>query len=190
MDIVFDEDIETFLRQAAPWLLADEAINNLMVGLCRDIEDGRYSDCTPLLVRAVDESELVAPALQTPPHGLPLSRCDLAWAPLTRSLAARRVSIPGVLGPAHEAEQFAESWVEQTGVACTPSRGSRIFELAKVRWPKPAPGEMLTAVDAHRRLVRDWTAAFRQEAIADDLIPLDRGHSEFKGPVLAVSHAT
>lgn len=176
MDVLFDDDIKTFLEHAGPFLLADEAANNLMVALCRDIQNGRYSDRAPLLVRVNDESQLVTTALQTPPYDLLLSRCgdDEVWRALPRALVARGVSIPGVLGPSREAERFARAWAEQTGVTFTLRRGSRVFEVMRVRWPEPVSGEMIMALDAHRPLVQDWTEAFREEAVPNDMIPLDR----------------
>ena len=68
------DDAETFLAEADPLLLADEARHNLILGIAGTIRDS--PDLYPVrslwLVR--DGDEVVGAALRTPPYNLILAR--------------------------------------------------------------------------------------------------------------------
>ena len=73
MEVVRLGDAATFLAQAEPLLLADEARHNLILGIAGTIRDspGHYPARSLWLVR--EDDEVVAAALRTPPHKLILA---------------------------------------------------------------------------------------------------------------------
>jgi len=72
VEVVRLADAATFLAEAEPLLLADEARHNLILGIAGTIRDSpdHYPARSLWLVR---EDEVVAAALRTPPHNLILA---------------------------------------------------------------------------------------------------------------------
>jgi hypothetical protein len=83
------EDVATFLADAEPLLLADEARHNLILGIAANLRDGVYEEFGLWLVR--DGGEVAAAALRTPPYNLILARprSPEALATLAEALAGR-----------------------------------------------------------------------------------------------------
>ena len=73
MEVVKLADPATFLAEAGPLLLADEARHNLILGIAGTIRDSpdHYPARSLWLVR--EDDEVVAAALRTPPHNLILA---------------------------------------------------------------------------------------------------------------------
>ncbi len=102
------DDVAAFLAEAEPFLLADEARHNLILGIAANVRDGVYGDFRLWLVR--DGSEVAAAALQTPPYNLILAgpRSAQALAALAEAVAGDE--LPGIVGTEPEATEFAELW--------------------------------------------------------------------------------
>jgi len=84
----------------------------MMLGLATSLEAGTLTlSATPILVTVEEGGEVVAAALRTPPHNLLITRAsDGAIAGLIAALRAQGVALPGVMGPAGDAERFAAAW--------------------------------------------------------------------------------
>jgi uncharacterized protein len=170
--VVTVDTAEQLFVRAAPVLLADEARNNLALGILSTIvaHPGLYPRVLFWLVEA--EGAVVAAALRTPPFNLILPR------PLDdRALDALATTIdddlPGVMGALPEAQVFADAWCART--SCRPRVGvsQGIYALERVVPVAGVPGGMRTAAAGDRPLVRAWFAAFAAEALP--------GHSHPEG---------
>ncbi|MEV3919395.1 GNAT family N-acetyltransferase [Actinomadura coerulea] len=84
---------------------------------------------------------------------------------LAEALAEREPEIPGVNGTAEAAEGFAAAWTRRTGSPARVARRARLHRLAGLVLPDPPPdGAARVADGGDRELVRDWYAAFHQDA--------------------------
>jgi len=75
------------------------------------------------------------------------------------------LDVPGVVGPAREAERFAFAWARDRG--CTPflAVDQRIYQLMEVCAPAPVPGQMRALLPADLNLAADWAHGFDMEAL-------------------------
>jgi GNAT superfamily N-acetyltransferase len=120
-----------------------------------------------------DDGAVSGAFLVTPPYPLLLSRvAPQSMEPLADALAQSSTPLTGVSGEPGAAEAFAAAWCKRTGGTATTSMSQRLFRLAELRPPAPAPaGRARAALPADRELLIAWFAAFAAEAGSGD-----RGH--------------
>lgn len=159
------EHAAAFLRTVQGLLEADEAANNLMLGLAlRLAQSPAPPENPPYLATAHDAQGIAVAALMTPPHNLVVysERADPRPAPalLLQDLLARRLPVPGVLGPAAISCAFAEAWPAVSGRAYRAGMHMRVYELRHVTHPRYSPGHLRPASEAETELVARWALAF------------------------------
>ncbi len=151
------------------YLERNECENNLPIGLAyRLAEDPYYYGSElPLLLSILEQGRVVGVVVMTPPKRIILSRIDTdiqtAVVYLADYLRGIGVQIPGVVGPAVEAEAFSDCWVEgMLDVSAKVSRQMRVFEVRSVANLPLSPGKMrLAGMDDHS-LMTKWIAAFSE----------------------------
>ena len=138
----------------------------MMLGLATSLEAGTLTlSATPVLVTVEDRGEVVAAALRTPPHNLLITRAsDDAIAALVVALREQGVALPGVMGPAEDAERFAIAWggererfMQQLLYACD--------QVAALR---PARGALRAADEGDQATLHRFTSGF-QDAIREPI---------------------
>ena len=164
MDVERLADASAFFAEGEPFLLADEARHNLILGIASTIRDSpdHYPTRSLWLVR--DEGEVAAAALRTPPYNLVLAtpRSEDALAALARGIAG---DLPGVVGAEPEASGFAELWSRQTGLRARATMRQGIYALEQVRPPSTAPGSARVATSDDRGLALRWWIEFGDEVL-------------------------
>lgn len=167
MRIIQHPDIQSFVERAMPLLLAHEAHNHLILGLCAELAHNpkTFGPEAPLLLTVEEEGAVVFAALQTPPNKLVLShtRHTGAIEALAEKLSRSGRALPGVLGPRSVAEPFARHWAARNGGRVEQGMPQRIYQLTTVRQPAPPPGHMRPATEDDRPLLECWFSAFRAE---------------------------
>jgi uncharacterized protein len=157
---------DAFADRAFPFLLDREPEHNLIVGICGQLREGRYSD--PYLAVVEDNDRVVAVAVRTPPHNVLLSHIDDVRALET---IARDVhdcfgdGVPGVQGGSDDARRFAGIWTTLTMKRAVTDMQQRIYQATRVALPKGVPGEVRPATGDDRGLLIDWHTAFNEEAL-------------------------
>jgi predicted GNAT family acetyltransferase len=168
-----------FLAVAGPFLAAREAEHNLIFGICAGLE-AEAAVATPASSRPYvpadrpyfavvsDGGRVVGAALRTPPRDLVLSEIDdeAVLAVLVDDLIGE--PLPGVIGPARHSAAFAGAWSRRTWAPTRWAMSERIFRLAEVRPPRPAPGTIVAARLSDRNLIADWLQDFVDEAFAGE----------------------
>jgi len=158
------EDAATFLAEAEPLLLADEARHNLILGIAGTIRD--LPDVYPLrslwLVRKEDRP--VAAAIRTPPYNLILARPEspLALEALAGGIAEE---LPGVNGCVPEADEFARLWARRTGARPRTNMRQGVYALEEVQSLPAVPGSARVATAADHDVVLRWWIAFGDEVL-------------------------
>src|SRR5437016_4892660 len=149
MELIFFDEPQQFLNRAGEFLCRREAENNLILGsAARAVEN---PPATPPLMLAVTGAagEIVAAAMQTPPHNLILTDAPVDLIRLiARELKERGRELPGVFAPVAAAQSFVDEWrrlnprLQQT---CPPA-SLRAYQLDRVIWPADSPaGSFLEA---------------------------------------------
>jgi hypothetical protein len=165
MDVVRLDDAASFLAEAEPLLLADEARHNLILGIAGTIRDS--PELYPLrslwLVR--DGNELFGAALRTPPYNLILARpkSQEALAALAESVAGEE--LPGVVGTEPEVHEFAELWCRRTGATARTNMRQGVYALEHVEPPPAVAGSARVAGPDDRELALRWWIAFGEEVL-------------------------
>jgi uncharacterized protein len=158
-------DPTSFLADAESFLLADEARNNLILGIAGTLRDQSdvYSTFSLWLVEESDR--VVGAALQTPPYNLVLAADDASAEALADDLAAEGIELPGVTGNAPEVDRFVARWRERSGVAAAPRMRQRVYALERVVEPSGVAGSAREASNDDRDLLVAWIDAFVAESL-------------------------
>lgn len=167
------DDPVAFERSAGAFLADREAENNLPLGLISGLKAGRrFGPRRPYFAVVRDGTEVVGAAMRTPPHNLILAAgTDPGAVPLIVDDASRRMpDTPGIVGPNEIASRAVALWAERTGAHPRLAMAQRIYRLARVIPPRPAPGAPRPVRTDDRPTLVRWLQAFVIEATpgADD----------------------
>jgi GNAT superfamily N-acetyltransferase len=111
-----------------------------------------------------DDGAVGGAFLHTPPFPVVLTAMPL---PAATELAAKSLKdrpLAGVNAHDEVATAFATAWANATGGQVTVHRHMRLYRLAGLVWPDPAPpGAPRTAGDGDAALLTEWVTAFSNE---------------------------
>jgi uncharacterized protein len=167
------DDARAFLDAAGPLLLADEARNNLILGIAGTlVEDpGRYATKRFWVVE--DGGEPVGAAMRTPPFNLLLApaRSEAALEALVEAIGEE---LPGVVASHPEVDDFVGLWSRSHAVEPRVIRNQGVYALEQVEALPSAPGSRRAATGDDYALVMGWTIAFGEEVLEES----DPGRTE------------
>lgn len=166
MDVHRLADPGGLLERAGPLLLADEARNNLALGIVGTLrtQSTRYPEHRLWLVE--EDGRAVGGALRTPPYGLVLFPAAAAGA-LEALAGAIDEELPGVVGAVPEVDEFARLWSGRRGVSHATRFEQRIFALERLIPPRPCTGAPRVAEERDLPLLVEWLRAFAVEALGE-----------------------
>lgn len=170
--------VEPFVAAAGDFLVAREAENNLILGLCTGmrLHPEFYADPPPTFATVRDGSgSVVLATLRTPPYNQVLSATDAPAAAELLADALAADELPGVLGPTVAAARFAERWAAATGRSSRIVMRERIHRLRRVVPPRPVTGSWRYVEARDRELIIEWVQAFGREAMPHQPVPGDLG---------------
>ena len=176
MNVVRYPAPRAFLDAVEPFLLRDEAVHNLLLGVPARLIAGERAGAPAAgiyLSAAVERGEIVGAAMMTPPYRLVLSQASHpdAVRALAEDAAALRPAPPGVQGPDPVAADFVEVWRGLTGEPSRLALHERVHRLDAVRSLPRVPGRLRQAGDQDRPLLLEWLRAFGAEAFGEDNRP-------------------
>jgi predicted GNAT family acetyltransferase len=176
--VVRPSDARAFLDAADPLLLADEARNNLILGICGTlVEDpDRFAEKHFWVVDG-DGGEPLAAAMRTPPYNLLLGGCrdESALAALVEEID----DLPGVVGAHPEVDEFVRLWTGSHAVEPQMLREQGVYALEQVQPVPPAPGASRRATRDDLAMLLDWMTAFGEEVLEEK----DPGRAEAREAV-------
>lgn len=160
--------VGAFGRAALPLLVEREAENNLMIGLLDTLsrDPHAYSSSSPVMLE-VGRTEAVPAglALMTPPYNLILTEMSTDnLEPLAEFVVEERIPVPGVLGPATTAKEFARIYSQRTGVKPRTKMEERIYQLDCVVPSALPAGSMRKAEPNDLPLLSRWGKDFAVDA--------------------------
>lgn len=143
-------------------LYREESSNSLMIGLCESMLT-TLPKISPIFIRIVKDHETISAAVQTPPMNLVITYSDQqALKELAEYLKASHADFPAVVGPAKEAEYFANQWSKVSNKHNRLAMAQKIYKLEKVLFPKAVEGSFQVASSDHLELVSNWIMAFEK----------------------------
>ena len=162
------EDASHFYQRAKDYLLTQEVLNNLLLGICDQlINHPKIYDSKAYLATVETNGNIVAVAMRTPPRNLILSNIqDLtALEAIAQDLHFYQEALPGVLAPIIEAQSFADKWRLLTGKSYQLKMAQRIFQIEQVQFSPQVEGYLRVAKESDRELLKSWYDAFSLEAL-------------------------
>jgi predicted GNAT family acetyltransferase len=160
------DDPRAWLTLATPFLLADEARHNLLLGLGGTLVSHPSWYAAFHLWAVEEDGEVIGAALQTPPHNLALAATSepTSHHVLAEAIAATGIRLPGVTAGLPEGERFARAWATVVGGAFRRTMEQGVYALSAARDVPRPPGRLRQAAGADRDLLLDWVRDFGAEA--------------------------
>jgi L-amino acid N-acyltransferase YncA len=158
------QDAAAFARDVAGWLEQREAENGLFLGVLAALEKHPTASMT-VMARVASAGQTIFAALYGEINLIVSRGPDAAVEATAARLSSLGVDLPGVIGPAREAERFASAWARERGCGEVLAVDQRVFELTEVCWPAPVPGRMRPILPADLELVTRWGQGFDEEAL-------------------------
>ncbi|HEY9838893.1 MAG TPA: GNAT family N-acetyltransferase [Candidatus Obscuribacterales bacterium] len=160
-------DPKAFARKASDWLEADEAVNNLPLGLLGVLErNPELAASALMLALQQDLARLVA--VRTPPKHLVLGQTPGAlelMPELVAWLVQHQPDLSGLVAPLELARAFAPAWEAATGRVARLEMEERLYQLRQVIPPQWPPGRYRKALIGDLGTLLGWTEAFLSEAL-------------------------
>ncbi|TDL83017.1 GNAT family N-acetyltransferase [Peribacillus frigoritolerans] len=157
-------DRSLFIELAEPFLLKNEAENNLTLGLMGAFK--RTIPAANVYTASVEaDGELAMTLLMTPPHNLILSfngdvMTEIILHETVRTLVMKDLHIPGVVGERKWTEAFAKIWSAETEGRAEIVMEQKIYRLQEVSKLKRSDGEFVLAELGHLPLLTEWMMDF------------------------------
>ncbi len=164
-------DPAAYAAKVEPFLMEQEALNNLILGLALRLgQDPASFDEPPFLATAeTSEGGMQLAALCTPPHALILAgRADLsddALEMLAEDLRRHAIQLPGVIAEARLAQRFTRVLAEVMPMRYRVGQHQRVYELRQVIPTESVTGSLRVATSADADMLVSWRLAFAAEAL-------------------------
>jgi uncharacterized protein len=158
-----------WLNELSPLLLANEAENNLLLGLAgRAIEQPEAFPATEYapgvrLWGVFDGDAAVGAALLTAVNLVLSRQPEEALVALADSMLQSQAAVPGVVGPDEVPGRFAAIWAGRIGGVPRLRMRQRIHACSEVVWHQRAAGEFRAATEDDAELLAEWSVAFVRE---------------------------
>ena len=176
MKVRFYDDISEFYNLAIPFLLENEAENNLLLGILNVIREDphRYGVSMPVLVSVFDGNQLKLISLRTPPFNQILSYTDdlRSIDSLVDALNKNTTDLPGVLGSKEGAEKFTKLWCKEKALKTNLTMNERIYKLIKVAEDTLGNRKFIKADDSFKELIFKWGREFMVEALSESEVKI------------------
>jgi predicted GNAT family acetyltransferase len=171
------ENVGAFLRKTQPYLEHDEALNNLLLGIALRFSNSPGPQMPGTYFATVDDTDGIVLALLARPQVVIASQRDdylEVIEMVANDLHAYGLELPGVAGPAHLSQAFADVWSTLTAGSYSAQMYQRLFKLTHVNDLNYAQGRLRVAVEDDFDLVVQWLFEFDKEALGDS----DRANAE------------
>jgi len=164
------EDANLFYQQVKDYLLDDEVLHNLHLGVSnRLINNPDRCKIQPYLAAVEQDGNIIAVVMMTVAHNLLLSKVKdfNAIDIIVQDLQQNKESLTNINAPVVEAETFAEKWCLSTGKSYRLKEKLRIYKLEKVELFLRAKGNFRLATRKDKQLLKNWHDAFCLEALGN-----------------------
>ena len=171
IEIISHTHARELISLSGAYLEQNESENNRPLGYAHRLAEypPAHDSESPILLSILEHREAVGVAIMIPPYGsIILSRIDTdiqnVVVHLVRHLREIDIRIPGVIGPAAEAQAFSDCWVEgMLDVSARISMRMRIFKARSVANLPLSPGRLrLARPEDYPRMTR-WIADYSEE---------------------------
>jgi hypothetical protein len=168
--IEYSDDPEAFKARVRDFLLEDEALHNVALGVLRTLQQNPdYYSGDNMLACVQDGGNIGGVVTRTPPFPGLLSRAvdEEAVSAMVEALLDTYSDLDGIIGP-KESVEIAVRRLDDLGFDCELEQRQRLYRTTTVEPPTGVPGEMRTAMAQDRELLETWFTGFAIEAEGQD----------------------
>jgi uncharacterized protein len=163
-DIIIYSDSETYTRTVKDFLEQQEAENGVFLSVVARLSDAPFG-ATPFMAQVKSGSVTVSAAIYRE-FNLFISRGpEGVWPIVAFKIKDIVTDIPGVAGPAVEAQLFATAWAQIRGCESYLAADQRLYRLTQVDRPIGIPGNARLVTENDVETLMQWIQEFYREAI-------------------------
>ncbi|MFZ5354521.1 MAG: GNAT family N-acetyltransferase [Bacillota bacterium] len=167
------EDVGEFLQSAQSYLEQEEAVNNLLLGVCMQVQRGvSYGNAKPFFAVIEEEGELLLAAVMTPPKPLLLYAVkynDEVFECLAKCIDKAGVSFDITVAEAGLAKSFVDFWSRTSGRKGRVNMNMRVYRLDMVNPVPMVEGKLRLANMSELELLTQWVYDFALESEAGEM---------------------
>ncbi len=165
MELKRYSDADDFLDDNHQFLFANEAANNLIIGIANKLRMHK-EQMNVLMCSVKDNNNILLASVMTPPRDLIVASSEMneqAISLLINDLIANKTELPGILAENAVADVFCKKWSKKTGNESRLFRKERAYQLLKCREIKLSSGQMRLAVKDDMDQIVEWVIEFHKE---------------------------
>jgi predicted GNAT family acetyltransferase len=158
-------DADDFLNDNQQFLFANEAANNLIIGIANGLRS-RIVKNDALICSVKEHNNILLSSVMIPPRDLIVAISEMneqAISLLINDLIANKTEVPGILAENAFADVFRNQWHEETGDETKLFRKERAYKLMKCREIKISSGQMRLAVRDDMNQIAEWIKELHNE---------------------------
>jgi|WetSurMetagenome_2_1015567.scaffolds.fasta_scaffold105986_1 uncharacterized protein len=165
MELKRYSDADDFLKDNHQFLFANEAANNLIIGIANTLSTSKVRrEALMCSVKECDNTVLAS--IMTPPRDLIVASSGMneqAISLLIDDLIASKTDLPGMLAENAFANAFCKLWGEKTGDESRLFRRERAYQLLECREVRLSSGQMRLVVKDDVDQICGWIKDFHDE---------------------------
>jgi uncharacterized protein len=166
---------EAFYNDAESFLMRNEAINCLPLGLTTGMirQPGVYEN--PYFAIAREGGEVVGAAVRTPPYNFLIGKTEsnAAIEAMLEDAAQLFDRLRGVLGTKDNSLFAAQRWEQISGQKMQPGMRERIYQLERVIPVQGVSGHLRKADENDRERLTEWIYGFQVDAFGADQVDME-----------------
>lgn len=165
MELKRYSDAGYFLEDNHQFLFAEEAANNLIIGMANKLRLRKVKSNT-LMCSVRDPDNVLLSACMIPPRDLIVASSQIseqAISLLINDLMANKTELPGILAENRVADCFCKQWNEKTGDESKLFRRERAYRLLKCRDLNLSSGQMRLAFKDDSDQIAEWIKELHHE---------------------------
>jgi len=162
-DIVIYSDSETYTRTVKDFLEQQEAENGFFLSVLTRLNDAP-SCATPFMAQVKSGSATVSAAIYRELNLFITRGPEEVWPIVVSKLKDIGTDIPGVVGPAVEAQLFATAWAQIRGCESYLTVDQRLYRLTQVDRPVGIPGNARLVTENDAETLTQWIQEYYREA--------------------------
>ena len=183
-EVVLHTQIGQFTKSVQGFLEQSEAENSLLLGILESFKSHPPKH-TPFMLEVCSAGNVEKVAFYNE-RNLIISRGVSAedYDSIASSLKKAVITIPGVIGPADDAEKMAQAWSRLGNVEYFLAMDQGLYQLTQVEQPVGIPGKARLFASGDLDLLAQWTLGFYRDAIPWETPALDMIQKGAKARIL------
>lgn len=169
-----ESSVSAFLQAAESKLMEREAEYSLLIGVCELIKAANKNSDEHSYITVYKDNQLIGGLCVSERNVIISAFEEPVIKNITDFLKEKKLSFPGVFGPALTSEAFARIWSQSTNQSYKLAMGQKIYKLDTVTIPNNIPGKFSLASEEQTALVGKWIFEFSAESLPHEPTTIEK----------------